>query len=65
MVIKMKRGRGRPTNKTCLNKDYHSYSPEQEEFIMAAHKKRLELGVKYPPIHFYFDVLMELGYKKP
>ena len=60
----MKRGPGRPTTKGSLNKSCHTYSPEQEEFVMAIHKKQLATKIKYPPAHFYFDVMIELGYAK-
>ena len=59
-----KETRGRPTTKGSLNKNYHTYSPEQEEFVMAVHQKQIETRVKFPPAHFYFDVMIELGYRK-
>jgi len=58
------KGRGRPTTKGSLNKDYHTYTPEQTEFIIAVSKWKIEHQVHHPPLHALFDIMIKLGYRK-
>ena len=55
---------GRPTTKGSLNKDYNTYTADQEEFIIAVAKWKTEKQVQFPPLHILFDIMINLGYRK-
>jgi hypothetical protein len=40
------------------------YTPEQEEFFQAVEKWKVKNPRQFPPLHVYFDIMIELGYRK-